>query len=158
MAHTDQPLKEGNVHISAPHIYGTVVEALELHPQSSLSFLNLGCGTGYLSSIAAHILGPTSSHVGVDIHEDVVQHCRDAIARWRKERPASTPVPPMDIVHGNALHVDETKGEARVGFDRIYIGASVEKCKLASLAGLLRLGGILVGPGKSVNVCPTRAR
>ena len=62
MAHADQPIKEGNVHISAPHIYGAVAEALELPKGSSLSFLNLGSGTGYLTCIAASILGPRASH------------------------------------------------------------------------------------------------
>ena len=62
VAHSDQPLKEGNIHISAPHIYGSVVEALELHPNSALSVLNAGSGTGYLSCIAAIILGQRSSH------------------------------------------------------------------------------------------------
>jgi protein-L-isoaspartate O-methyltransferase len=46
MAHADQPLKEGNIHLSAPHIYGSALEALELQPHSSLSFLNCGSGTG----------------------------------------------------------------------------------------------------------------
>jgi protein-L-isoaspartate O-methyltransferase len=62
MAHSDQPLKEGNVHISAPHIYGSVLEALELRKDTSLSFLNAGSGTGYLTCIAATILGSRSSH------------------------------------------------------------------------------------------------
>ena len=60
MAHSDQPLKDGNVHISAPHIYGSAMEALDLHPNSSTSFLNIGSGTGYISCIAAQILGPNS--------------------------------------------------------------------------------------------------
>lgn len=64
MAHTDQPLKEGNVHLSAPHIYGSALEALELQPQSSLSFLNVGSGTGYVSCIVADIMGTRSSNYG----------------------------------------------------------------------------------------------
>lgn len=62
MAHADQPIKEGNIHISAPHIYGSVMEALELRTNSSVTFLNAGSGTGYLTCIAASILGPKSSH------------------------------------------------------------------------------------------------
>lgn len=62
MAHMDEPIKEGNIHISAPHIYGVVVEALELPSNSSMTFLNAGSGTGYLTCIAASIMGPSSSH------------------------------------------------------------------------------------------------
>jgi len=49
MAHSDQPLKEGRVHISAPHMYGAAIQALDLVPNSSISFLNVGSGTGYIT-------------------------------------------------------------------------------------------------------------
>jgi protein-L-isoaspartate O-methyltransferase len=62
VAHSDLPLREGSVHISAPHMYGSVLEALELQNNSPLSFLNAGSGTGYLSCIVATILGSPSSH------------------------------------------------------------------------------------------------
>lgn len=62
MAYADQPLKEGNIHLSAPHIYGSVLEALELRKNESLSFLNAGAGSGYLTCLAASMLGPRSSH------------------------------------------------------------------------------------------------
>lgn len=62
MAYADKPLRDGNVHISAPHIYGSVLEALELPKNSSLCFLNAGSGTGYLTCIAATILGHRSNH------------------------------------------------------------------------------------------------
>ena len=41
----------------------------------------------------------------------------------------------------------KTKGESVVGFDRIYIGASVDKEDLANITKLLSPGGVLVGPG-----------
>lgn len=63
-AHLDQPLKDGHLHISAPHIYGSAMEALELPPNSSTSFLNIGSGTGYLSCIVAEVLGAKSINFG----------------------------------------------------------------------------------------------
>lgn len=51
-------------HISAPHIYGAVLEALDLHPDSTQAFLCIGSGTGYLCAIAAEILGPKSLNFG----------------------------------------------------------------------------------------------
>jgi hypothetical protein len=62
VAHSDLPLREGNVHISAPHMYGSILEALELRQNYPMSFLNAGSGTGYLSCIVATILGSPSSH------------------------------------------------------------------------------------------------
>jgi protein-L-isoaspartate O-methyltransferase len=57
-------------------------------------------------------------------------------------------VPPLELIHGNGLQIDGTLGQCRVGLDRIYIGAAVEKHDLCQLASLLKPGGILVGPGK----------
>ena len=62
LAHADRPLRVGHIHISAPHIYGGVCEALELPVNAPLSVLNVGSGTGYLTCILASILGPRSCH------------------------------------------------------------------------------------------------
>jgi len=161
-AHSDQPLKEGNVHISAPHIYGSALEALELNENSSLSFLNVGSGTGYLSCIVAEILGPKSVNFGVEIHEDVVNHCQESVTKWRcaREKRAcgkrqsnsdassteNDAGPHLHFIHGNGLNVSPTTGESVVGFDRIYVGAAVERSDLPKISKLLCPGGILVGP------------
>ena len=146
VAHADQPLKEGNVHLSAPHIYGSALEALELQTNSSMSFLNVGSGTGYVSCIVADIMGCRSSHYGIEIHLDVVKHSKNSIDAWK--RASTRDSPHIEIIHGNGLEVNATNGESLVGFDRIYVGAAVERRNLNKLTTLLRPGGILVGPGK----------
>lgn len=156
MAHSDQPLKAGNVHISAPHIYGSAIEALDLVPNSSISFLNIGSGTGYISCVAAEILGTNSLNYGVELHTDVVQHCKASIAKWKsntvEEKNEISIFHFMDntadiqIIKGNGLNILKDVGESVVGFDRIYIGAAVDKEDLANITKLLSPGGILVGP------------
>ena len=148
IAHKDQPIRDENIHISAPHIYGSVLEAFELKNDSGLSFLNAGSGTGYLTCIAASILGPRSVHYCIEIHEDVIRHSKEAIAAWQKTRPFTQKTSNIDIIHGNALELNTNKGECALGFDRIYIGAAIHKFNLHMFKKLLKPGGILVGPGE----------
>jgi len=161
IAYSDQPLKDENIHISAPHIYCTALEALDLRPNSCLSFLNIGSGTGYLSCIIAEILGPRSLNIGVEIQEDAVQHSRTSISKWRSAKRTSCGkrsagsmtsnvdtgfTNPIDIFHGNGLEISSKVGESVTGFDRIYIGAAIESAHLPKIKALLSQGGILVGP------------
>jgi len=146
MAHKDQPIREGHIHISAPHIYAYVLEAMDVTPSSSMSFLNIGSGTGYLSCIVANILGPTGMCYGVEIHQDAIEHCLESVKRYKDANPDRVH-PHMEFIHGNGMNVDASIGESRVGYDRIYVGASIERSTLNQLVALLRPGGILVGPG-----------
>lgn len=54
-AYKDVSWKIGNIHLSAPCVYSKVMEGLSL--EAGLSFLNVGSGTGYLSTMAGLILG-----------------------------------------------------------------------------------------------------
>eukprot|EP00979_Chaetoceros_neogracilis_P008435 scaffold1872_cov268-Chaetoceros_neogracile.AAC.27 len=143
LAYEDRPLKEGNVHISAPHIYCTVVKHLEIKPDSSQSFLNIGVGTGYLSALVSIILGPKSQLYGVDIHSAVIDHCREATRVWKES--IDEEVAKCFLFHGNGLSI-LPEGESRLGFDRIYVGAAIDSSDLPKLQCLLAPGGILVAP------------
>jgi protein-L-isoaspartate O-methyltransferase len=178
MAYSDQPLREGDIHLSAPHMYGAIVEQLDLtgststalehneeddaHGATSMSFLNVGSGTGYLSCIVARLLSKSSVLYGIELQRDVLDHCLASMARWKAAIMTATAtttttttttttkvvaLPHMEFVHGNGLHIDATRGESIVGYDRIYVGSSIDQRAVAKLTSMLRLGGILIAPG-----------
>ena len=122
---------------------------MDLKKDAGLSFLNAGSGTCYLTCIAASILGDRSVHYCVEIHEDVLRHSKEAITAWKKGLSPGHTIPNIELIHGNALELSTNKGECALGFDRIYIGAAIQKYSLPMFKKMLKPGGILVGPGES---------
>ncbi|KAL5016606.1 hypothetical protein ScPMuIL_006195 [Solemya velum] len=87
-AYKDLAWKHGHLHMSAPCIYSEVMEALQLTP--GLSCLNLGSGTGYLSSMIGLILGPYGINHGVELFEDVVEYARKKQKEFTHKSDCST--------------------------------------------------------------------
>ncbi|XP_036085002.1 protein-L-isoaspartate O-methyltransferase domain-containing protein 2 isoform X2 [Rousettus aegyptiacus] len=141
-AYKDLAWKHGNIHLSAPCIYSEVMEALELQP--GLSFLNLGSGTGYLSSMVGLILGPFGVNHGVELHSDVIEYAKQKLDFFIR---TSSSFDKFDFcepsfVPGNCLELSPGCSQ----YDRVYCGAGVQKQHEDYMKSLLKVGGILVMP------------
>lgn len=142
-AYNDQPLKTGNIHLSAPHIYGTAMDALDL--TEGMSFLNVGSGTGYINTVAAYLGGSGSVNHGIEYHKDVYDHSKKCIEAFTKniESKKHRKFAYIEVCHGNIFDV---KAEECIRYDRIYIGAQCPPSERHRVSALLTIGGILVGP------------
>ncbi|CAL1579489.1 unnamed protein product [Knipowitschia caucasica] len=141
-AYKDLAWKNGNIHLSAPCIYSEVMEALKLQP--GLSFLNLGSGTGYLSTMVGLTLGPYGVNHGVELHRDVVEYALDKLDYFIKNSDSFDKFEfcePVFVV-GNCLEIATDSHQ----YDRIYCGAGVQKDHENYMKVLLKIGGILVMP------------
>uniref|UniRef100_A0A8C5Q8F6 Protein-L-isoaspartate (D-aspartate) O-methyltransferase domain containing 2 n=1 Tax=Leptobrachium leishanense TaxID=445787 RepID=A0A8C5Q8F6_9ANUR len=141
-AYKDLAWKHGNLHLSAPCIYSEVMEALDLHP--GLSFLNLGSGTGYLSTLVGLILGPFGINHGVELHADVIEYAKQKLDQFVR---TSNSFDKFDFcepcfVIGNCLDISLDSSP----YDRVYCGAGVQKEHEEYMKNLLKVGGILVMP------------
>ncbi|KAM9249978.1 protein-L-isoaspartate O-methyltransferase domain-containing protein 2 isoform 2-T2 [Dugong dugon] len=141
-AYKDLAWKHGNIHLSAPCIYSEVMEALELQP--GLSFLNLGSGTGYLSSMVGLILGPFGVNHGVELHSDVIEYARQKLDFFIKTSDSFDKFEFCEpsFVTGNCLEISPDCTQ----YDRVYCGAGVQKEHEDYMKNLLKVGGILVMP------------
>jgi protein-L-isoaspartate(D-aspartate) O-methyltransferase len=135
--YADMPIRSGRHHLSAPGIYAEALEAL-LPLREGQSFLNIGSGSGYFSSVVASIIGPTGTAHGVEIHGDVVEYARS--------KCDSLGLGHLEFVQGNAYDLDPTKC---MRYDRIYVGACAS-ARSKHLYELLEVGGVLVAPFQTV--------
>ncbi|KAL4655441.1 protein-L-isoaspartate O-methyltransferase domain-containing protein 2 [Arapaima gigas] len=141
-AYKDLAWRHGNIHLSAPCIYSEVMEALDLQP--GLSFLNLGSGTGYLSTMVGLILGPFGVNHGVELHADVIEYAYqklDFFIRTSDSFDKFEFCEPSFVV-GNCLEM----GLDCRQYDRVYCGAGVQREHESYMRNLLKVGGILVLP------------
>ncbi|XP_073686949.1 protein-L-isoaspartate O-methyltransferase domain-containing protein 1-like [Garra rufa] len=141
-AYKDLAWKHGNIHLSAPCIYSEVMEALRL--QQGLSFLNLGSGTGYLSTMVGLIIGPFGVNHGVELHRDVVEYAKERLDDFIKNSDSFDRFELCEphFVVGNCLEISSDSHQ----YDRIYCGAGVQKDHENYMKILLKVGGILVMP------------
>uniref|UniRef100_A0A1B6KHR3 Protein-L-isoaspartate O-methyltransferase domain-containing protein n=1 Tax=Graphocephala atropunctata TaxID=36148 RepID=A0A1B6KHR3_9HEMI len=141
-AYKDLAWKSGNIHISAPCIYSVVMENLQLTP--GLSFLNIGSGTGYLSTMVGLMIGPYGINHGVEMHLDVIKYAYDKLHDFKKNSPAldcfefCEPV----FVKGNGLCLPSDMRQ----YDRVYCGAACPDNHENYMKNLIKVGGVLVMP------------
>lgn len=166
-AYFDRPFKRSFVHLSAPHMYATVLEKLDI--KQGHAFLNVGSGSGYLSCLVACLLGKNGLSHGIDVNEEVVNHSRECTLRWFdrhkqlvKEQENSNNNSNMEIpeileegisfVHGNCFNIDIDAAAQTCRYDRIYIGAGCPDDKKEFFYSLLAENGLMILPVNNKNV------
>ncbi|KAI9555232.1 hypothetical protein GHT06_017747 [Daphnia sinensis] len=141
-AYKDLAWKNKNLHLSAPCIYSQVMESLEL--KEGMSFLNLGSGTGYLSTMVGLIIGSRGVNHGLEIHQEVIDYAHEKLQAFIKGNPAIDEydfcIPQFE--QGNCLSLAATDRR----YDRIYCGAACPEVYNNYIKQLVDIGGILVMP------------
>jgi protein-L-isoaspartate(D-aspartate) O-methyltransferase len=131
--YADMPIRSDRHHLSAPGIYAEALEAM-LPLREGQSFLNIGSGSGYLSSLVASMIGPTGTSHGIELHKEMIDFAR--------QKCASIGFGHIEFFHGNAYDVNY---EGSMRYDRIYVGACAS-ARSKHLYELLEIGGVMVAP------------
>ncbi|VDO04786.1 unnamed protein product [Rodentolepis nana] len=76
----DSAFRADRLHLSAPSIYATVLRDLNIQPGQSV--LNIGSGTGYLSTMFGLLLGSNGLNHGIELHSSNVQFARERLAHF----------------------------------------------------------------------------
>ena len=136
--------------ISAPHIHAMTLEALRNKLVPGAHVLDVGCGTGYLTSCFAYLLNvhknPNSVVVGIDIFKEITELTKMNMIRGDKKVLSSiygglNNNNNVHIVHGNGwLGYDKY-----APYDAINVGASVNVIP-TQLIKQLKDGGKMIIP------------
>ncbi|KPJ00204.1 Protein-L-isoaspartate O-methyltransferase domain-containing protein 1 [Papilio xuthus] len=141
-AYRDIAWRNGFLHLSSPCIYSEVMEGLEF--KAGQSFLNIGSGTGYLSTMVGLVLGSGGISHGVEIYPKVLDY---AVMMQKRFIERSSSLDDFDFCepkffHGNGLCL----APLPAAYDRVYCGAACPEEYALYLKQLIRIGGILVMP------------
>ena len=145
-AYQDGPIQHPVLYLSAPHMYATIVQALEL--SEGMSFLNIGSGSGYLSHIVARIAGPSINH-GIEQRREAVEFAMSRCAVIPEFRDLNY----IRFRCGDAFAIS-AKGNLK--YDRIYVGAGIQSSHSVVFRELLAPGGMMVAPRDGELVVITR--
>lgn len=115
------------------------------------TFLDAGCGPGYLLLAWNLICGPGSRAVGVDLDSDTVQSAKRYLASPQALDVASAAKisgSTTDVYVGDALQPRASAiGVTPGAVDAVNVGLAVKSlAELDSLSGLLRPGGLMLAP------------
>ena len=75
----------GALHLSAPHMYAASLEALQI--QRGHAVLNVGSGSGYLSTLAAFLVGPAGRVDGTEVCENIVEYAQNSFRQFNSSAP-----------------------------------------------------------------------
>ncbi|CAG5011142.1 unnamed protein product [Parnassius apollo] len=141
-AYKDLAWRDGPLHLSSPCIYSEVMEGLELRP--GLSFLNIGSGTGYLSTMVGLVLGSGGISHGVEINQTVVEYATTKNRQFIENSPTLDDFDYCEPKYylGNGLCL----APLQAPYDRVYCGAGCPEEYTNYFKQLIRIGGILVMP------------
>jgi protein-L-isoaspartate(D-aspartate) O-methyltransferase len=146
-AYQDEPIHFSPFHLSAPHMYATVLEALDL--SEGQSFLNLGSGSGYLSFLVAKITGSAGVQHGIEQHKELVEHAMSRCATIPELRD-------INFIRFRCGDAFLLKMSSTQTYDRVYVGAGVQMNATLTFRELLNVGGVMVAPREEELVCITR--
>ncbi|KAL0893488.1 hypothetical protein ABMA27_013686 [Loxostege sticticalis] len=141
-AYKDLAWRNGPLHMSAPCIYSEVMEGLELRP--GLSFLNVGSGTGYLSTLVGLILGSGGINHGIEVHPIVVEYATKKMSQFLENSPTLDEFDFCEpkFYSGNGLCLAPLQSP----YDRVYCGAGCPEEYQNYFKQLIKVGGLLVMP------------
>ncbi|CAB4394621.1 unnamed protein product [Rhizophagus irregularis] len=126
--------------ISAPHMHAHALQNLEPFLQPSMKVLDIGCGSGYLTTCLAEMVGPEGKVVGIEHIKELVNMSKKNI---QKDRPDLLESQRIILIHG-----DGREGyPEEAPYDCIHVGAAADETPDALINQLKAPGRLFIPVG-----------
>jgi len=133
-----QPIGYGAT-ISAPHMHAEALERLKDHLQPGMCVLDVGSGSGYLTTCMTYMVGEQGKVIGIEHIKDLVNLSIQNISKNHADLLKSKN---LQIING-----DGRKGYPDEGpYDCIHVGAAAQPEVPKTLCEQLKPGGCMVIP------------
>eukprot|EP01025_Chloroclados_australasicus_P028487 TRINITY_DN2821_c1_g1_i7.p1 TRINITY_DN2821_c1_g1~~TRINITY_DN2821_c1_g1_i7.p1 ORF type:complete len:1255 (+),score=138.74 TRINITY_DN2821_c1_g1_i7:174-3938(+) len=132
---------EHHINLSTPCLDAMCLNALELC--TGHAFLDVGCGTGYFTCLAAYMVGEKGAAVGIDVDFDTCHVASEYVDVLRQLWPAQKWMPTIQV-EDVCLAMDSCEQ-----YDRVHVGAACPREWLPELLRLLLPNGKMVVPCES---------
>jgi len=136
-----QPIGYGAT-ISAPHVHASAADLLRDHLQPGCKVLDVGCGSGYLCAVFAHLVKPHGKVIGIDHIPQLTSLASDNLKK--------------DTLHAQWLEdgtIELVTGDGRQGYqlqapyDAIHVGAAAPVIPKALIEQLKAPGKMFIPVG-----------
>lgn len=129
--------------ISAPHMHAAAAESLLPHLHPAARVLDIGSGSGYLTTVLANLVGPAGKVVGIDHIQGLVDLANKNISK-SKEGKAMLESGKVRFVKGDGrLGFDDGEG----GWDAIHVGAAAKEAHTVLVEQLRAPGRLFIPVG-----------
>lgn len=110
---------------------------------AGFSFLNIGSGTGYFSSLAGYVLKRGAVNHGVEVYEDLIEFAHERLEEFLRYSPqVSREFCHPKFICGNCFCLDPSDRK----YDRVYSGAACPASKVSTILQLTKIGGFAIVP------------
>ncbi|KAK9863425.1 hypothetical protein WJX84_000788 [Apatococcus fuscideae] len=137
-----EPIGVSEAGVVSGHPQTEALALQALSPEEGQSFLDIGSGTGFVTLLAAHLVGSTGTSIGVELRPEAAQYAQQRLAQVEATRALSCGF--VRFLQGNVFGHPQVQSLGP--FDRIFVGADAPKARLRNLLRLLKRGGKMAVP------------
>ena len=135
--------------ITAPHMHVKAMQELSAYINDGACVLDVGSGSGYLTTVFSELIGPNGIVMGIDYQSSLIEISKQNFEQWKGSECEL-----RDNIHFETVNVYDfdindysyLTDKCPEGFDAIHVGATADEKILEKLEKIMKASSRLVIP------------